>query len=103
MNWARARRSVGRPRLRPRSGRLVVVAAAGDGVSHPSHHRQEQADGEEDDPKDQNNMGEGEGRDEAGEDEPDDEEDDSENDHDVYLSFSVNVLGGGLPGSVLEG
>ena len=85
MNWAGLRRSVGRPRLRHRSGRLVVVAAAGDGVSQPSHHRQEQADGEEDDPEDQNNMGEGEGRDEAREDEPEDDEDDSENDHDVYL------------------
>ena len=55
------------------------MAAAGDGVSQPSHHRQEQADDEEDDPEDQNNMGEGEGRDKAREDEP---EDDPEEDPD---------------------
>src|SRR5271156_1718704 len=47
------------------SGRSVVVAAAADGVSHPSHQHQCQADGEED--------------------EPEDDEEDSEADHDVYL------------------
>jgi hypothetical protein len=45
--------------------RSVVVTAAADGVSHPSHHQQDQADNEEDDAGDQNKMGEGEGRDEA--------------------------------------
>ena len=69
----------------PDLGGLVVVAAAADGVSHPSHQRQYQADDEEDDPEDQHNMGEGEGRDEAREQEPEDDKDDSENDHDVYL------------------
>jgi hypothetical protein len=66
-------------------GRLVVVAAAADGVSRPSRDHQEQADDEEDDPDDQANMGEGEGRDEAREQKPEHDKDDSENDHDVYL------------------
>jgi hypothetical protein len=66
-------------------GRLVVVASAADGVSHPSRDHQYQADDEEDDPEDEANMGEGEGRDEAREQKPENDKDDSENDHDVYL------------------
>jgi hypothetical protein len=58
-------------------GRLVVVAAAADGVSHPSHQRQHQAD-DEDDAEDQYNMGEGESRDEAREEQPEDDKDDSD-------------------------
>ncbi|BBY38921.1 hypothetical protein MMAN_30550 [Mycobacterium mantenii] len=64
---------------------LVVVTAAADGVSHPSHQHQYQTDDEEDDPEDQNNVGEGEGRDEAREQESEDDKDDSENDHNVCL------------------
>src|SRR6185312_8137868 len=69
----------------PGQCRSVVVAAAADAVSHPSHHGQYQAHDEQDDADDQNNMGEGEGRDEAREHEPQNDEDDSENDHDGYL------------------
>src|SRR5271170_7406617 len=72
------------------SGRSVVVAAAADGVSHPSHQHQCQADDEEDDPDDQANMSVGEGRDEGREEEPEDDKEDSEADHDVYL-VSVDV------------
>ena len=61
------------------SGRSsVVVAAAADGVSCPSHHGKYHADNEEDDPEDHKKMGEGEGRDEAGEEEPENDKDDSE-------------------------
>jgi hypothetical protein len=67
------------------SGRSVVVAAAADGVSHPSHQHQCQADDEEDDPDDQANMSVGEGRDEGREEEPEDDKEDSEADHDIYL------------------
>ena len=86
----------------PDLGGLVVVAAAADGVSHPSHQRQYQADDEEDDPEDQHNMGEGEGRDEAREQEPEDDKDDSENDHDVYLVSLVDVWEKDCPGQCLK-
>ena len=66
-------------------GRLVVVAAATNSVSHPSHQHQQQADDQEDDPDDQANVGVGEGRDEGRQQEPEDDEDDSEADHDDYL------------------
>jgi hypothetical protein len=67
------------------SGRSVVVPASADGVSHPSHQHQCQANDEEDDAEDEAKMSEGEGGDEAGEEESEDDEDDSETDHDVYL------------------
>ena len=59
----------------------VVVPAAADGVSHPPRDHQRQADDEEENPDDQEDLGEGESRDEAREDEPEDYEDNSENDH----------------------
>jgi hypothetical protein len=83
------------------SGRSVVVAAAADGVSHPSHQHQCQADDEEDDPDDQANMSVGEGRDEGREEEPEDDKEDSEADHDIYL-VSV-ICGRRMAGSVPEG
>jgi hypothetical protein len=67
------------------SGRSVVVAAAADGVSRPSHQHECQADDEEDDPDDQAKMGVGEGRNEGREEEPEDDKEDSEADHDIYL------------------
>ena len=78
-------------------GRSVVVAAATDGVSGPSHQHQCQADDEEDDPDDQAKMGVGEGRKEGREKEPENDEEDSEADHDVYL-VSSGYGGGGWPG-----
>jgi hypothetical protein len=66
-------------------GRSVVVPAAADGVSCPPRQRKYHADNEEDDPKDEKKMREGEGRDEAGEQEAENDEDDSETDHDVCL------------------
>jgi hypothetical protein len=72
------------------SGRSVVVAAAADGVSRPSHQHECQADDEEDNPDDQAKMGVGEGRNEGREEEPEDDKEDSEADHDVYL-VSVDV------------
>src|ERR1700758_2770019 len=72
------------------------MAAAADGVSRPSGHKQYQSDGEEYHSQDQDDMGEGERRDEAREDEPEHDKDDSEDDHDVYLvsvrMFSRRVL-----------
>src|SRR5580698_3809931 len=70
--------------------RSVVMPAAADGVSHPSHQHQCQADDEEDDPDDKAKMGVGEGRKEGREEEPEDDEEDSEADHDVYL-VSVDI------------
>jgi hypothetical protein len=67
------------------SCRSVVVAAAADGVSHPSHQHQCQPNDEEDDADDEAKMGVGEGRKEGREDEPEDDEEDSEADHDMYL------------------
>ena len=67
------------------SCRSVVVAAAADGVSHPSHHGKYHADNEEDDAEDHKKMSEGECRDEAREEESENEKDDSETDHDMYL------------------
>src|ERR1700729_208843 len=69
-------------------GRSVVVPAAADGVSHPSHQHQCQADDEEDDPDDEKQMGVGEGRKEGREEESEDDEEDSEANHDVYLVSS---------------
>jgi hypothetical protein len=54
------------------------VAAAVDCVSRPSGDEQYQSDGEEDDPQDQAEMGEGESRDEARENEREHDTDDSE-------------------------
>ena len=72
------------------------MAAAADGVSRPSGHKQYQSDGEEYHSQDQDDMGEGERRDEARENEPEHDKDDSEDDHDVYLvsvrMFSRRVL-----------
>jgi hypothetical protein len=82
------------------SGRSVVVPAAADGVSHPSHQHQCQANDEEDDAEDEAKMGVGEGRKEGREEESEDDEEDSEADHDVYL---VSVICRRTVGSVLEG
>ena len=46
--------------------RSVVVAAAADGASRGSHDRQNRTDDKQDDADDQENMGEGEGRDNGG-------------------------------------
>jgi hypothetical protein len=76
------------------------VAAAADGVSHPSYQHQCHADDEEDDPDDQAKMGVGEGRKEGREQEPEDDKEDSEADHDVYL---VSVMWGRrMAGSMSE-
>ena len=66
-------------------GRSVVVAAATNSVSRPSHEHHQQTDDQQDDPDHHANMGEGEGRDEGRQEEPEDDKDDSENDHDDYL------------------
>jgi len=71
------------PRDSDQERRLVVVTAAADSVSHPSHQRQEQADDQEDDPDDQTNVGVGEGRYEGREEESEDDKDDSDGDHGV--------------------
>src|ERR1700730_10559256 len=82
------------------TARSVLVPAAADGVSHPSHQHQCQADDEEDDPDDQAKMGVSEGRKEGREEEPEDDEEDSEADHDGYLVDADRVRS--IAGSVSE-
>jgi len=68
-------------------GRLVVVAATADSVSHPSHDHEHHADDEKYDP---NGPQQGDLQQETG-----DEKDDSEDDHDVYLvSIQMDWAGG---------
>jgi hypothetical protein len=92
------------PSSRVMRGRLVVVAAAADGVAHPSRDHHYQADDQQDDSDDQADMRVGEGRDERREEESKDDKDDSEDDHDVYL-VSIFRWGGAeiLGGSVFKG
>jgi hypothetical protein len=78
------------------------MAAAADGVSHPPHQCQYQADDEEEDPDDQANMGVSEGGDEGREEQPEDDKDDSESDHDVYL-VSVWMFGRRIARLSVEG
>lgn len=53
------------------------MVAPADTAAHRSHHRQYDADDEQDDPDHQNKMGEGEGRDKAREQKPQNDEHDS--------------------------
>jgi hypothetical protein len=72
-------------------GRSVVVATAADGVSHPSHRHQQQADDKEQGPDDQANMGVSESRDESRKEESKHNKDNSEHDHGVHLVFSIRM------------
>jgi hypothetical protein len=73
------------------------VAAAADGVSHPSHQHQQQADDEQEGSDDQAKMGVEEGGYEGGQEEPEDDKDDSEADHELYLvSVDMSEEDGGF-------